>query len=173
MDVSSFRDPPSPTPTVTVTATPTVKPTPPPTTTPPTPVVDLYSTPGYHNVNGRKWFTSCEKYSQTTRCRTNIFATTISYTNGKFVPENKWVFNNLTYLPSPRSLWKNNPLGYEGKWTAADGRQWRTECDTPTTGRNGCRSYVKAKLIDVSPKGAGYGYEWTTKWVFNNIVRFS
>lgn len=153
---------PSPTPTVTVTQT-----TPPPSTT-----VDIYSTPGYHTVNGRRWFTSCEKYSQTTRCRTSIFATTISYESGKFVSQNKWVFNNLTYLPSARNLWKSNPLGYTGSWTAADGRQWRTECDTPVSGRNGCRTFIRSRVIDVAPQGAGYAYEWETKWVFNNIVRF-
>ena len=157
--------PPSPTPTVTVTQTT------PPTTKPP--VIDIYSTPGYHDLNGRKWFTTCEKYSQTTRCRTNIFATQVTQENGKFVSRNGWVFNNLTYLASPRSLWKNNPLGNKGSWTATDGRKWRTECDTPATGRNGCRSYAQAKVIGVAPKGKGYTYEWSTQWVLNNIVRFS
>ncbi|RMB62023.1 peptidase S8 [Tessaracoccus antarcticus] len=153
---------PTPSPTVTVTAI-----------LPPTPLNDLYSTPGYHTVNGRKWFTTCEKYSQTTRCRTSIYATTIAQVNGKFVVSNGWVFNNLTYLPSARSLWKNNPLGNTGSWTAADGRQWRTECDTAATGRNGCRSFAKTKVIEAVPQGAGYTYRWTTKWVLNNIVRFS
>ncbi len=154
--------PPTPSPTATVTAT-----------LPPTPLDDLYSTPGYHTVNGRKWFTTCEKYSATSRCRTSIYATTVSHENGKFVLRNGWVFNNLTYLPSPRSLWKNNPLGSTGSWTATDGRKWRTECDTAVTGRNGCRSYAEATVIGVVPKGAGYTYEWSTKWVLNNIVRFS
>ncbi len=158
---------PSPTPTVTVTQTvaPTVAPTPPPKG-------DLYSTPGYHDVNGRKWFTACEKYSQTTRCRTNIYGTQVTQENGKFVSRNGWVFNNLTYLPSPRSLWKGNPLGNTGEYTV-NGRQWRTECDTAVTGRNGCRSYINSRVIQAVPKGAGYTYEWNTKWVFNNIVRFS
>ncbi len=154
---------PTPSPTPTVTVTQTTKP----------PAVDIYSTPGYHTVNGRKWFTTCEKYSQTSRCRTSIFATTVSYKNGKFVSQNGWVFNNLTYLASPRSLWKNNPLGFKGSWTATDGRKWRTECDTPATGRNGCRSYAEVKVIGVTPKGKGYAYEWSTTWVLNNIVRFS
>ena len=72
-----------------------------------------------------------------------------------------WAFNNLTYLPSPRSLWANNPLGGYGKvgnksnWTSG-GRQWRVECDTAATGRGGCRSYIKIG----------------NQWVFNNIVRF-
>ncbi|MGO1487936.1 MAG: S8 family serine peptidase [Arachnia sp.] len=161
-------------------ATPTPSPTPTPTPTqpaPPTatpaPVVDIYATPGYHTVNGRRWFTSCEPYSQTTRCRTSIFGTTVSYANGKFVQSNGWVFNNLTYLAAPRSLWTNNPLGFTGSWTATDGRKWRTECDTPVSGGNGCRSFTEARVIGVVPSGSGYTYEWSTKWVFNNIVRFS
>ncbi|MDO5735275.1 MAG: S8 family serine peptidase [Propionibacteriaceae bacterium] len=153
--------PPTPTPTVTVTVT-----------APPA-VVDVYTTPGYHDVNGRKWFTACEKYSQTTRCRTNIFATQVSEVNGKFVSKNTWVFNNLTYLPSPRELWKTNPLGYTGSWTSTEGRQWRTECDTPVSGGNGCRSYIRSRVIEAVPQGKGYTYRWTTKEVFNNIVRFS
>lgn len=153
------------------------KPTPSPTFTvtqilPPTPLNDLYSTPGYHDVNGRRWFTACEKYSATTRCRTSIFGTQVTQENGKFVSRNGWVFNNLTYLPSPRKLWKGNPLGNSGEYTI-NGRQWETECDTPVSGRNGCRSYIRAQVIEVSPRGAGYVYEWKTKWVFNNIVRFS
>lgn len=166
---------PSPTPIVTVTTTlpPSSPPPVVPSTKPVPPAFDVYSTPGYHTFNGRKWFTSCEKYSQTTRCRTSIFATTISYANGRFVPSNGWVFNNLTYLPSSRSLWVNNPLGNTGSWTATDGRKWRTECDTPATGRNGCRSYARIRVIETYPLGAGYGYRWTTKWVLNNIVRFS
>src|SRR5690606_20558620 len=57
--------------------TPTPTPTPSPTPTQPNPQVDLYSTPGYHDVNGRRWFTICEPYSQTVRCRTSIMATTV------------------------------------------------------------------------------------------------
>ncbi|GAB3818310.1 hypothetical protein GCM10028820_20380 [Tessaracoccus terricola] len=147
---------------------PTPEPTPEPTK--PNPQVDLYSTPGYHDVNGRKWFTVCEPYSQTVRCRTSIMATTVVQEQGQYVAKNAWVFNNLTYLPSAKSLWGANPLGVVGEWTAEDGRNWRTECNTPTTGGNGCRSYVQSKVIEVNPAG---GFRWTTKWVFNNIVRFS
>ncbi|GAB3816876.1 hypothetical protein GCM10028820_16870 [Tessaracoccus terricola] len=127
---------PSPAPTVTVTADP--------------PQGDVYSIPGFHSVNGRWWHTTCEPYSQTIRCRTEIWAST----NGV----QGWVFNNLTYLPfMTRAQWASNPLGVTGEWTAADGRRWRTECDTAATGRNGCRSYTWAT-------GSG--------WVFNNLVRF-
>lgn len=109
----------------------------------------VYDEEGYLEVNGRYWHTTCESYSQTERCRTEI------RTAGG------WAFNNLTYLPSPRSLWANNPLGGYGKvgnksnWTSG-GRQWRVECDTAATGRGGCRSYIKIG----------------NQWVFNNIVRF-
>ncbi len=139
--------------------------------TPPT--VDVYTTPGTHHVNGRDWKTTCEKYSQTTRCRTDIIATEIKLVNGKYTHVKGWTFNNLTYLPSPRSLWKGNPLATPGNHTVA-GRQWRTECDTPTTGGKGCRSYILATKITATPKGAGtYTYIQRNEWVFNNIVMFS
>ncbi|NHB85409.1 hypothetical protein G7085_14415 [Tessaracoccus sp. HDW20] len=96
--------------------------------------IDVYTTPGRHFVNGRWWDTRCEKYSITTRCRTEILATVITYRNGRYVTSNTWTFNNLTYLPSPRSAWVRNPLGKAGSWTATDGRKWRTECDTPPPG---------------------------------------
>ncbi|WP_147454113.1 hypothetical protein [Tessaracoccus antarcticus] len=150
---------------------PTVKPTPPKT---------VYNTPGDRTVNGRNWRTTCEPYSKTTRCRTLIEATTVSQVNGRFVTSKGYVFNNLTYLPSPRSLWKTNPLGGNGKpkadvtWTAADGRTWRTECDTATTGRNGCRTYATARVIDIiSRPGQPTTYRWVTKEIFNNMVQFS
>lgn len=115
--------------------------------------VNVYTTPGEHYVNGREWRTSCEKYSITTRCRTEIKS------------GGQYVFNNLTYLSSPRSAWANNLLGgkgiiaFSGEWLSAD-RQWRTECDTSATGRGGCRAYILS----------WNGQEWT--WVFNNIVLF-
>lgn len=136
---------------------------------------DVYSVPGEHLVNGRRWRTTCEPYSVTTRCRTEIWATQVTQVGGVFRQSNGWVFNNLTYLPSPRSLWHNtNPLGYTNEWTAADGRMWRTECDTAATGQNGCRSYLRARVIVAVPRiGGGYSYQWDTRWVFNNMVRFS
>ncbi len=167
----------TPTPTVTPTATATV--TVQPTVSPSTPTTapqpgDLYTTPGYHNVNGRNWYTTCEPYSITRRCTTTIWATQVANVNGKFVRSDGWVFNNLTYLPSPRSAWQKNPLGYKGSWTSADGRKWKTECDTPVTGRNGCRSWIKARVVEQSLTSAGdRKYSMVTKWVFNNIVLFS
>ena len=116
------------------------------------PFKGVYQEEGYLDVNSRYWHTECEPYSQTTRCRTDIA-----------IGDNEWAFNNLTYSPSPRSLWANNPLGGYGKvgnvssWTAANGRQWRVECDTAATGRGGCRSYIKTG----------------SQWVFNNIVLFN
>ncbi|GAB3810704.1 hypothetical protein GCM10028820_00700 [Tessaracoccus terricola] len=134
----------------------------------------IYTTPGYHHFNGRDWKTACEPYSQTTRCRTEIIATQVIYSGGTYTRVTDWAFNNLTYNPSPRTQWANNPLGKKGEWTADDGRKWRTECDTTNTGRNGCRSYVQARVADATPKpSGGYTYTVTTKWVFNNIVKFS
>lgn len=110
--------------------------------------VSLYVTEGQHTVGGRAWLTECEPYSQTERCRTHIW----SDVSG-------WVFNNLTYAPSKRELWAGNPLAETTSWTDANGRTWRTECDTEATGRGGCRSYTKANAK--APE------------VFNNLVRFS
>ena len=50
--------------------------------------VDIYLTPGTHHVNGRTWRTTCEPYSTTRRCRTEIKATTVSYTSGRFAGAN-------------------------------------------------------------------------------------
>ncbi|NHB84927.1 hypothetical protein G7085_10740 [Tessaracoccus sp. HDW20] len=136
--------------------------------------VDVYTTPGTHTVNGREWSTTCEPYSQTQRCRTEIKATVITQKGGRFVKTTGWTFNNLTYVASNRGLWAGNPLGGHAvvggtaAWTA-DGRRWRTECDTATTGRNGCRSYIEARVIE----SAGSGYRWVTRWIFNNMVRFT
>ncbi|GAB3811699.1 hypothetical protein GCM10028820_03370 [Tessaracoccus terricola] len=136
--------------------------------------VDVYTTPGEHHVGGRDWRTTCQPYSTTQRCRTEIRATQIALVDGRYVQRTGWVFNNLTYLPSPRSIWKDNPLGgyaqagYDKQWTS-EGRAWRTECDTATSGRNGCRAYIRSTVIEVNPAG---GYRTVTKWVFNNIVRF-
>ncbi len=130
--------------------------------------VNVYATPGTHHVNGRDWRTTCVPYSQTKRCTTDIWATQIANDKGRFVSRTGWVFNNMTYLPSPRSLWRNNNLGKNAAWTA-DGRRWRTECDTAATGRNGCRSYIWTQLV-VSTGGR---YSVQNDWVFNNMVQFS
>ncbi|NHB84536.1 hypothetical protein G7085_07745 [Tessaracoccus sp. HDW20] len=139
------------------------------------PDFNVYTQPGVWRHNGRDWKTSCEKYSPTiNRCRTEIYATQITYSKGKFTTAKGYVFNNLTYLPSPRATWASNPLGGYGKvgynkaWTATDGRKWRTECDTASSGRNGCRSYIWATVAEqVNGK-----YRTTQKWLFNNIVQF-
>lgn len=135
---------------------------------------DLYTEEGTHEVNGRLWNTRCEPYSQTERCRTEIWGTTVTYTNSRFIVNNGWQFNNLTYKASPRTLWAGNPIGgngvegYDKTWLAKDGRQWRTECDNSRTGRGGCRSYIQASVIAKTAAG----YEWRTQWVLNNMVRF-
>ena len=130
---------------------------------------DVYTTPGTHNINGRQWRTTCGKYSSTVeRCTTNIWATTVSYTGGRFVQSNGWVFNNLTYKPSPRATWKGNPLATPGYHTI-DGRRWYTECDTDWTGGNACRSLLEANIISRS----GSSFRWEKKFIFNNIVRFT
>ena len=141
---------------------------------PPKPAVTVYNTPGVQFVNGRTWRTQCDMYSSNVvRCRTEIWATQTQRDGGRYVTRSGWVFNNLTYKPSPRSSWKGNPLGETGTWTAADGRKWRTECDTAATGRGGCRSYITADVIAASRKADGtYAYRWERKEILNNIVRF-
>ena len=138
-------------------------------------VVDVYSADGYYEVNGRQWMTWCEPYSQTERCHTDIWATQAQeVAPGIYANVNGWVFNNLTYLPSTRSLWANNPLGgygeygYEGSWTAEDGRQWRVQCDTSLSGRGGCRADIKTTVIEHSSGS----FRQVDKWLFNNLVRF-
>ena len=141
--------------------------------------VDVYTEPGYHDVNGRKWHTTCEKYSSTVdRCRAEIMATQVRFVGDQYQEVTDWFFNNLTYKPSPREQWKGNPLAANGvvggkhSWTSAEGRQWKTECDTAETGRNGCRSYIMSKDIVVktlTPRT----YERVDRWVFNNVVQFT
>lgn len=135
--------------------------------------IDIYSTPGLHNVNGREWRTTCEKYSQTTRCRTEIKATVASYDSatGTFSQRTGWAFNNLTYQPSDWTMWSGNPLATPGGWTAADGRKWMTECNTPATGGNGCRSYAEVSVVVYHPELNFFTV--SPRWVFNNIVRFT
>lgn len=50
----------------------------------------------------------------------------------------------------------------------------RTECDTALTDTNGCRSFIRARVIEAKAKaGAGYTFSWQTNWIFNNMVRFN
>ncbi len=132
---------------------------------------NIYITPGEHTSGGRKWRTTCEPYSATDRCRTEIWSTEVVYSKGKLVKDNGWHFNNLTYKESPKALWGENPLARNGKFTS-NGRQWRTECETFTTGRNGCRSYIVSDVVQATKKGNSYTYAMVRKEVFNNIVLF-
>jgi len=131
---------------------------------------DVYATPGVHLVSDRYWKTGCSNYSSSViRCTTEIYATKVVQKGGRWYKQNDWVFNNLSYLASPRETWANNPLGSTGSWTAADGRKWRTECDTPRTGNGACRNYIVATVA--SEKG---GVVTQIKGeVFNSMVRFS
>lgn len=161
---------PEPTVTVTVSAEPSTAPTVTVTAEPETVGGrDLYETPGFHESGDRRWMTVCEPYSIGIRCWTHIWATTIRDLDGTFVQDNGWVFNNLTYVGTPRQAWADNPLGHTGGWTAEDGRKWRTECDTANTGRGGCHSYIEASVIERS----GDTYRYVTLEVFNNQVRFN
>lgn len=120
--------------------------------------VGLYVTEGQHTVGGRAWRTECEPYSATERCRTELWTSYVADIGGYKLQTEGWVFNNLTYKPSERAIWGDNPLARTGAWTDDDGRKWRSECDTAATGRGACRTYVATAA----------GAE-----VFNNLVRFS
>lgn len=134
----------------------------------------VYSTPGSHSVNGREWRTSCEQYSTTVfRCRTDILARTVVVSGGRYVERNSYVFNNLTYLASPRKNWAGNPLAQNKEWTADDGRRWRTECDTAITGSDACRSYTWSSHISSVQQADGTWRHFPDEgWVMNNMVRF-
>ncbi|RMB61845.1 polysaccharide deacetylase family protein [Tessaracoccus antarcticus] len=132
--------------------------------------VDVYTTPGEHTVNGRQWRTWCEPYSQTVRCRTEIWATTVIRSGGSYYNRTWWTFNNLTYLSSPPSLWVGNPLASPGEHRLS-GRTWETECYTPRTG-NGCRAYLWTDVVAAHKSGSGYRYQSERTLVFNNIVQF-
>ncbi len=135
---------------------------------------DVYTTPGFHSSGGRWWSTTCEPYSQTIRCRTEIWSTHVTYDKGQFRSETGWHFNNLTYLPKmTRAQWASNPLGTTGTWTS-DGRRWKTECDTPQTGRKGCRSWIWSPQVVKSTQSTtgAWMHSLHDTWVFNNIVKF-
>jgi len=135
---------------------------------------DVYTTAGDHTVDGRKWRTTCKAYSTTIdRCTANIWATTVSRVNGKFVQKNDWQFNNLTYLPSKRAQWKGNPLAKTGTFTSS-GRSWRTSCSDSWTGPKACRSFMQVHVIESYLDGSGNRkFRDAKKEVFNNVVRFS
>lgn len=162
------QEPTQPTPTTPTQPTPT-KPTPGDVQKNPQ---LLYVTEGEHLVNGRRWKTSCEPYSQTQRCRTEIWGTSVVQRGARFVATNGWAFNNLTYLPLPRKTWGDNTLARTGSWNDANGRAWRTECGTPLTGSDGCRTWVQSSVIKAVRTANGtYSYAWKTDWVMNNMVR--
>lgn len=134
----------------------------------------VYNTPGGQISDGRLWNTTCEKYSSNVvRCRAEIWATTVQYRNGKYERVKGWTFNNLSYLPSSRALWARNDLGRTNNRWVSDARTWRTECDTPATGRGGCRSYIWTKRVREIKQGSGWRYVNESAWVFNNLVLFS
>ncbi len=134
----------------------------------PAQALDVYTEPGRHSYNGREWNTTCEKYSSNVeRCTTQIYATKITYSNGRYSQRNGWVFNNLTYKPSPRASWKGNPLATPGNHTI-NGRKWYTECDTAWTGGHACRSKIWATSAFVE----NGQYVNKNRWEFNNIVKF-
>lgn len=74
--------------------------------------------------------------------------------------KNGWAFNNLTYKASPRARWVSNNLGRDAQWVS-EGRDWYTECDSPTTGSNGCRSYIWGTAVSAQKSATGTRYVQT------------
>lgn len=129
----------------------------------------VYYNPGYATSGGRDWFTRCEQYTdQLERCFAYIRATEAVRSGGTWTTRSAWVFNNLSYLPAPRSAWGTNPLARSGSFTSG-GRQWKTSCADDWTGPNGCRSFIWAS-VPVYRDGT---YRVEAMWVFNNVVAFS
>lgn len=136
--------------------------------------VDMWTTPGTYTSGGRQWRTlDCQPYSATRRCRTEIWGTTVREVDGRFVSSNGWIFNNLTYVAAPRSLWAGNPLATPGYHTIG-GRRWYTECDTAKVGANVCKAWVWSRVI-AATRNPDYtwSYGWVSKWVYNNQIRFT
>lgn len=131
---------------------------------------NVYTTPGEHTIDGRLWRTWCEPYSQTARCRTEIQATTVVRVGPSYQRRTGWVFNNLTYVSSPESLWSRNPLATPGDHVI-DGRSWRTECRTPRTG-NGCRASILVDVVTQQRSSSAWVYRTEKKFVLNNIIQF-
>lgn len=113
----------------------------------------VYTTPDGQISNGRLWDTTCDKYSSNVvRCRAEIWATTVKYEDGRYGQRTGWTFNNLSYLPSPRSFWATNNLGKTNPGWTSGGRQRKTECDTATTGQGGCRAYLLTDVVKPVPR---------------------
>lgn len=135
---------------------------------------DLYVTPGDHTVNGRQWRTTCEPYSVTERCRTEIWGSVVERRGGTYVVANGWMFNNLTYVASPYSVWMQNSLAqsFDRLTMSGSDRTWRSECFTALTGR-GCRGWVEATVIETQRTATGSNvYRKVDKWVLNHMIRF-
>ena len=65
-------------------------------------------------------------------------------------------------------------MGNPGSWVDTAGRSWRTECDTPLTGRNVCRSWTYGPVVVATRDARGYmTYSYVNLGRLNNIVRFS
>lgn len=141
--------------------------------------INVYVTPGTHNINGRLWRTACEAYSlpprPIDRCRTEIWATIITYSNGSYSQANGWAFNNLTYKPAPRAYWAGNNLARNADWADASGRRWQTRCGTDWTGPSGCRTDIETTLVTsyIDSSGRRQYRVVPNQWVFNNVVYFS
>lgn len=141
--------------------------------TPPLPSLtsaqQVYTTPGNHLFGDRHWRTTCEKYSSTiVRCLTELFGTQYLRIDGVWHMKEAWGNNNVTYLPATREQWGASPLATPGSWSDG-GRRWKTECATPATGKDACRTWVRSSVKSVKNGRV------TSKdgWVLGSILLFA
>ncbi|MDO4784795.1 MAG: hypothetical protein Q3997_06905 [Propionibacteriaceae bacterium] len=143
------------------------------------PMYTVYTTAGKHTVDGRTWRTTCKKDSPAQRCRTEVWGNSASASPQRLTSKQRWIFHTETYLPADRSAWKDNPLGgngetgYSKQWKKGK-RQFKTECDTATSGKNACRTYVQINpLKPVSDTRRLVVDNVPSDWALHSIVLFN
>ena len=134
------------------------------------PAVLVHTTPGYHTVAGREWYTTCAPYLTSTRCFSYIKANTVVRVGNSYQVRTAFVFNNITYSGSA-AAWAGNRLARTGSFVSG-GHSWRVTC-TPdaTVGARSCRAYVWVHVTGrkLSSSG-GFVYAQWWEWVFNDVV---
>lgn len=133
----------------------------------------VHTTPGYHTVAGRDWYTTCAAYSTTTtRCFSYIKATTVVRSGSTFSVKTDYVFNNITYT-GPAASWAGNQLATTGSFTSGL-HAWKVIC-TPnaTVGARSCSAYIWVLVYGRHLVAGRYVYTATWSWVFNDVVNLT
>jgi len=130
----------------------------------------VHTTPGYHTVAGREWYTTCAAYGASTRCFSYIKANQIVRVGTGFQVRTGYFFNNITYTGTV-ATWAGNRLATPGAFTSGV-HQWKIIC-TPNaaTGVRSCSGYIWTKVYSRHAlSGGGYAYTEAWAWVFNDVV---